>query len=322
VVISLKGLIDNPNRRASSSARGRIATILLEGFARHAFACSEAQRADFESEMEMLGARFESVQDDEAATRLAWEAVERVESWAALSKDFVAEEGKRTRDALALLVGSLVEGFHGMAGGAGNLLEIEAELENTPATEDLAALNAGLRGFLGQICDEISGLRRRNSDLLRDLDRAARLDIDSATGLPGISSAVRAIRTAMDQGMARHIYGFRLENLEVTNHRLGFHAGDQVLLFFAQYVAQRLKPGDVLFRWRGPTFLAVSAEAGAAADLGKILGSRLEHSITIGSREVNVPVVSSWTTVKIAPNSSMDDVLRRLDEFALRGTSH
>jgi GGDEF domain-containing protein len=293
------------NRKAGNTG-GRTAAILLQGIARHAFPSSAEAVAELEAEMETFGTRFESVHDDDAAIQLACEAVEYLQSYRGSTERFIAEEGKQMRDALAQLAGSL------------NLLELSAELENAPATGDLVAWNAGLRHFVGRICNEVDGLRQRNHEILQDLDRAAKLDVDSGTGLPGVSSAVRAIRTALDRGLTRHIYAFRIENMEATNRRFGFKAGDRMLLHFAQYVAQRLGADDVLFRWRGPCFVAVSTAA--AADVSRIVTARLEYSVTVGSRQVEVPIASSWNMVKLAPGSSMDEVLLRLDEFAIRGT--
>jgi GGDEF domain-containing protein len=292
--------------RKISAVNGRTAAILLQGIAQHAFPSSAVALEQFESDMQALGTRFESVHDDDAAIRLACEAVECLQSYRASTESFIAEEGKQMREAMAQLTASL------------NLLSLSAELENASPTGDLAALNAGLRRFLGRICNEVDGLRQRNHEILQDLDRAAKLDVDSGTGLPGVSSAVRAIRTALERGLTRHIYAFRIENMEATNRRFGFKAGDQMLLHFAQYVAQRLGADDVLFRWRGPCFVAVSSAA--AADVSRILTARLEYSITVASRQVEVPIAGSWNMVKLAPGSSMDEVLLRLDEFAIRGT--
>jgi GGDEF domain-containing protein len=292
--------------RKVSVAKGRTAAILLQGIARHAFPSSADALEQFEFDMESLGSRFEGVQDDDAAVRLACEAVECLQSYKASTEGFIAEEGKQMRRALAQLADSL------------SLLHLSTELENAPPTGDLVALNTGLRLFIRRICTEVDTLRQRNQEILQDLDRAAKLDVDAGTGLPGVSSAVRAIRTSMERGLARHIYAFRIENMEATNRRFGFKAGDQMLLHFAQYVAQRLGADDVLFRWRGPCFVAVSAAA--AADVSRIVTARLEHSVTVGTRQVEVPIASSWNMVKLGPGSSMDAVLLRLDEFAIRGT--
>ena len=322
-MFSLIGLTEKPNRKAAS-ARGRIAAILLQGIARHAFPSSATAVAEFEAEIESLVARFESARDDDAAIQLACDAVECFQSYGASTEHFIADEGKQTRGALVLLADSLLKGCRGAAEDAGNLRDITAELENAPATGDLAQLNAELRFCLARICSEVDALRRRNSEFLQDLDRAARLDVDSGTGLPGVSSAVRAIRTAMDHGVTAPIYAFRVENMEAANRRFGFKAGDQMLLHFAQFVAQRLGANDVLFRWRGSCFLAVSTAMGSAlapSDVARILASRLDYSMTVGSRQVDVSIASSWNMLNLSPGISMDDVLLRLDEFAVRGTN-
>lgn len=294
--------------RKASTIRGRIAGIILQGIARHAFPCPPAALAGFEAELETFSVRFENANDDHAALQLACEVVESLQTYAATTERFIVDQAQQLRDTVAHLAGSL---------------SLKAALEDAHSTGDLVALNAALRSFADRIGEEALEQRRRNAEILQDLDRAARMDVDAGTGLPGVSSAVRAVRAALDQGVTRQIYAFRLENIEATNRRFGLKAADRVLLYFAQYVAQRLGANDVLFRWRGPCFLAVSAGAGqalAASDVAKIVAARLEYSIEIGPRRVDVPVVGSWNMLTVTSKSSMDDVLLRLDEFAIRGT--
>lgn len=138
-MFSLIGLTEKPNRKAAS-ARGRIAAILLQGIARHAL-----------------------------TRRSSWPVTRSSasKSYGASTERFIADEGKQARDALVLLADSLLKGYRGAAEDAGNLRDIRAELENAPATGDLAQLNAELRFCLAKICNEVDALRRRNGEFCR-----------------------------------------------------------------------------------------------------------------------------------------------------------
>jgi GGDEF domain-containing protein len=328
-VLSLKTLIDNANPDMAR-AMYRVVGILLQGISRNAFPLNEPALADFQAEIEDLRIRFGEVHEGEAAVALACGTVRSMEKYASSADQLVSAEARRMRESVALLTDSLLKASHGSKESARHLAKIRTDLETVPVMHDIVAINDKLRGCLGEICDEVEQQRRRHEEIQQDLTRAAKrdcdpADIDSATGLPGVSAAIHAIRSAIARGTAGHLLVFGVEHMQAINLRFGFKVGDEVLLMFGQNIARHLDPEDVLFRWRGTCFVAVSARPApdlrVASEVAKIVATKLEYSGTIGSREVMLPVVGVGTTFNFSGQSAVDDVLLRLDNFALHPTT-
>jgi GGDEF domain-containing protein len=322
-VLSLKTLIDNSNPDMTR-AMFRVVGILLQSISRNAFSLNEPALADFQAEIEELRIRFGEVHEGEAAVALACSTARCMEMYASSAEQLISAEARRMRESIALLTDSLLKASHGSKESARHLASIRTELETVAVMHDIVAINHKLRGCLGEICDEVEQQRQRHEGIQQDLTRAIGLDpadIDTATGLPGVSAAIQAIRSAIATGIAGHLLVFGVEHMQPINLRFGFKVGDEVLLLFGQNIARHLDPQDILFRWRGPCFVAVSARSApdsrVASEVARIVATKLEYSGMFGAREVMLPVVGSGTILNFSAESAVDDVLLRLDNFAL-----
>src|SRR5581483_4435156 len=146
---------------------------------------------------------------------------------------------------------------------AKSLKIIQGELESACRMDDLAAVNAKLRLCVKEICDEAERQSRRQSAIQNDLKDAVKLapaasDVDAVTGLASVQSAIQAIHQSWESGEDTHLLAFGIERMQSINLRFGFHVGDQIMLLFAQHLAQHMDQADTLYRWRGPCFVAVS----------------------------------------------------------------
>ena len=113
---------------------------------------------------------------------------------------------------------------------------------------------------------------------------------------------------------------FVVERLEIINSRFGFRVGDRMLLQFSQHIGQQLAQGDQLFRWRGPTFVALlerdQAQKMVDAEVMRISASRIEYTVNTKDRDVLLRVNSSHNLFRVAPDADIDAIIERIDSFA------
>jgi GGDEF domain-containing protein len=75
--------------------------------------------------------------------------------------------------------------------------------------------------------------------------------------VPGRSEAEHAVSEACRQGRPAFAAVFVADKLLAISERLGYAAGDKLLLDFSRHWAESLRYGDKLYRWSGTSFLAV-----------------------------------------------------------------
>ena len=316
----------------------RTLSVILEGVSLSALPCGPGELACFQERIERLRGQFERLGDRDAALALTGDAIRCIEGYGALSERCLAQQKEETNDAIRMLAEAFLE-VSGVTGKRREQLRnITAEFGDAGDQTEVthtgvinARLQACLQGCLHDIAEEVAvqkaaaAARNEGNRPLGILQIAAEdsvpADIDTATGLPGVQSAIHAIRSVAGKAGGFHLLAFAVERMETINLRFGFKAGDEILMLFAQHLAGQLAPGDVLFRWRGPCFVVLTErselEATLAKEASRAASARLEHTLTIGQREVNLPVASTWTLLTVPPEQSACEVLRGLDEFAI-----
>jgi diguanylate cyclase (GGDEF)-like protein len=145
-------------------------------------------------------------------------------------------------------------------------------------------------------------------------------ELDLITGLPSF----QMIRPALDKAIAGggNAYAVLLcvDRIEIINSRFGSASGDQVLVALGQRLAQRFSGVDLLYRWRGPGFLAIierpDAERAVREEITRVVAARLEQEIELGGRSVLLPISSSWVLVALK-DSNTEAVWKKLEAFSM-----
>ena len=147
---------------------------------------------------------------------------------------------------------------------------------------------------------------------------------DSLTGLPDFGYAVAAMCAVWNHREDHFAAIFALDRLDAINLRFGFKTGDQVLLTLSRHIAAHLAATDQFFRWRGPCLMALvkrqMPESLAAAEMSRAVSTRLEQAITIGKREVMVPISTSWNLFPLSAVETLESMVSHLNEFAMNRT--
>jgi diguanylate cyclase (GGDEF)-like protein len=149
---------------------------------------------------------------------------------------------------------------------------------------------------------------------VQDLQKKALLD--SLTDLPNRRFIEMQLRSKLDE-MER--YGFLfidIDHFKEINDRNGHDVGDKVLQMLARTMNNSLRPFDVLGRWGGEEFVAVTpnVDVDALSTIGNRLRSLVEKSrFTAGSRVIRVTVSIGATLSK--RDDSEEELIKRADQL-------
>ena len=145
------------------------------------------------------------------------------------------------------------------------------------------------------ITDELTGLvnRRRFLDALRS-------EISRGQRLGGQLSVVLA----------------DLDDFKLVNDRFGHHAGDEVLLAFADLLRAHGRDVDVAARLGGEEFAILLPETGidgASAGAERLRRSLAELALPLGNNGEGVHVTASFGVAQLSNGQSLDALLRAAD---------
>lgn len=328
-MISLKRFLARDEEDAN--AHSRLVWLILEAVACHAVEVDPAERLAFQQSLRTLVTRMEQTASGGEQFMLAGEAIKSIETYNRGVQRALNSRMKELQAIVSLFTRSMLQVSKGSVASAEKLHQIERQIEKSSQTEDLKVLKHQLEQSLGTICEEAAEQERR-SETIRDQihdamsrpESAAAMseavgDLDLVTGLPNFRDADKAIRAAIAAGTSTYAVLLCVDRVEVINSRFGFSVGDRILMLFGQHVAQRLSRADRLFRWRGPTFLALldrsGPEVSVRAEVARMVSARLEQQIDLGGRSVLLPIGASWMVTGVA-SSSAEKISQKLDAFA------
>jgi diguanylate cyclase (GGDEF)-like protein len=111
---------------------------------------------------------------------------------------------------------------------------------------------------------------------------------------------------------------FVVERLPLINKRFGRAAGDRVLLYVAQYLAQELPDSNSLSRWGGTAFSAIITSENSdkrGSQIRAILNKPLSANIDVGSRSVMLTISCGSLMEQVSATSSAESLFKKMDEF-------
>lgn len=86
---------------------------------------------------------------------------------------------------------------------------------------------------------------------------ASEADVDPATGLPGRAHAITEIRVAREKQPGLFAVLFVVDHYYLIARKYGAKAADELLTYYAMFLAQQIPDCKGLFRWTGPCFVAI-----------------------------------------------------------------
>ncbi len=311
------------------SAVRRVPDLLIETLALHAIDCDPAEREQFQLTLRKLGSDLQAARDDQSVLLTTGEIIRTLDDYSRFLERFWRQRRQQFHAMIRLLADKLIEITDAGDARRRGLQEFERSLERESSPEDLRLLQAQLEQALRCVPREDPQQSKKGAGLPRtpsvshETESAAET-VDPVTGLPDRAAALDLL-DQINRGAAPHEFAalFCVDRLSSVNYRFGFSAGDNLLMLYAQHVAQHLAPSDQLFRWRGPSLLAIlarSSSAGLAVEMRNISSARFEYSISSEGKTALIPVSGSCVTFEIRSYPNTAAVTEALDRFATERT--
>jgi GGDEF domain-containing protein len=324
-MISLRSLIDRQPIDTKASPLMRACSLLLESIALHSVSRDEIRHRAFRDAVRELRKASEEAKSDEEVLSAASSVVQLHETNNRDVEEFVRTLTKELQEMVRMLSQTLIAVTQEGAQATGNLGQIERDLESAARIDDLRLLKGRLRDSLQSIVKEAArqkettqSVTARLKDKLNSV-KAGADELDKVTGLPDAAAAQRCLAESIDPSSQAFAVVLCVERLDAINARFGYALGDRLMFQFAQTVAQRLTGGDKLFRWRGPTLIALLERPGGSQDVRKeasrVLAVKHEQMIEMGERSVLLAVSSRFSVISLREIASLDAALDHVNSF-------
>ncbi|MEO5924339.1 MAG: diguanylate cyclase [Bryobacteraceae bacterium] len=241
-------------------------------------------------------------------------------------------------------IAGLLLNFTGSSDGADpKLAELRQSLLSAEDPDTLKALRQEIIERLEKSQQQADAQSKRGEALTEKLqDRVALLEnfmsapapapapqdstvtTDPCTGLPDWREADRAIQRAQSAGREVSIAVFYVHRMNYVNTRFGSVIGDKVLFVCSQHLATALvRPADALYRWKGPSFLAIlereEGQSHTENDIQRLLATPLSQYLETPSRTVYLPIKLTGHAVP-ATETSVAAIRDWIDRYILRAS--
>lgn len=211
--------------------------------------------------------------------------------------------------------------------------EIEDQIEDACNIDAVRVMRFRLTEYLQQLRDQTLRAREKMAEALAKLreqleiaqgvrsskETPAAAVPDTLTGLEARGCAERALAAALDAGLHAYAVLFVVDRLHLINARYGYSTGDQILRVVCDHLASGVSPGDRLFRWTGPAFVAllerVESRAEVEQEINRIGATRLKVTVQIGNGSVSLPIPTLSLLVPLTDVKTFPDLARRMDAF-------
>lgn len=314
----------------------RVTTLLLEGIAVNAVGSGGPERSLFQTAIRRFAAEIASEDHKNAGDLLViiGSAIQCVQEYHANVDRRWEAQTREYQSMLVMLTTAIAKLLHGNERAVHSLEVIDRQLQQASQLEDLRSIRTRIEICLDSVRAEAADQTER-SRLVRGTFKAASAapvvrtamevtGTDPSTGLPGRSAACEALAAAVAADDSKFAAGIVVERLAAIANRFGAETADEVLLMVCQMLAQRLGPGDQLFRWSGPGFLALLHREmdldAVRAEVARWSNPRPEFTIEVHERTILLTPSYSSLVLAAWQAPETESLVSQIDSFILKYT--
>lgn len=302
----------------------KVISLLLSGISEHGVCANAAEIETFRDEMQ----KFRETADADCSLDqlfvVAGATIQALDSCNARTARFIRRQSAEMQNMLSMLTQTIISITGENERSTEGLQKIKHDLEQTAAIEDVQTLKARLSECLKTVCDESSRQKFEAAAVLLDLQRTVQTsatvdpDVDPVTGLPQAAAARAVFGEALRSPGRKYIVTMVVDRLQPINARFGKAVGDQLLRVMRRHIeASVLSQGDQLFRWTGPTFVALLARQESIdqvrSGLKRRLDGKIENEVDVGGRSALIPLSVAWSAIALIPPAA--NVPLYIDKF-------
>jgi GGDEF domain-containing protein len=206
------------------------------------------------------------------------------------------------------------------------LEQIKGQLLSTMKVKEIHSLRERLSQYLDEVLTEAERRRSELDRIAEELNRPSRRPnatvraegaaaMDATTGLPARAMAEDAIAECCQEGADAFVAIMVINQVQTINRGIGVASGDLMLQRFAAFIRQQLPGIDRVFRWSGPTVVALLRRR-SALDVRCVIQPLLLQRLTvkIGTPDVQVPISARWTVLPLMTSPRL--LFHKMDSFA------
>jgi len=305
----------------------RLITLFLQGIGRHAVEGDPADLEAFRRDIERISETIEPNTPPEELLIAAGSVMQAVEDYTDRTSRFVRRQGAELQNIISMLTRTVMTIGVGSELSVQHLEEIEKQLESAVAIEEVSALKARLKDCLAQVREETLRQRTESAETIRGLQKeigqteqwagSAVRPCDSVTGLSPQDAAVAAFQESLNSGAHPCVVTMVVNRIQPINARFGNAVGDAVLRTFGTYVGREMGSRARLFRWSGPTLVALMQSTDeiehVRATVKRMVERPVGHTFEINGRPVLIPISAAWMALVLSP--PITDMVRQIQKF-------
>ena len=306
----------------------KVLQVLLEGISQHVVEYDADSYSRFRRSIQGISESFNDFLPQSEFFVLAGAAVKSLEDY---NQHATAHFGHRKAE-LETIIKMLSETV-GSIGSASDenvarLQQIEQLVSSAKEVSDIKVIKMRLSDCLDGIRNEATRQRtqtEKTTQSLRKEIEKSRVRVaaagspshDPLTGLPSREAAESALAIHCTSDSPFYVAVLMIDRLQLYNTRYGRAVGDDILRKFADYVRRTLPARDTLFRWTGPTLVAILERScqieGARLELKRILDKIPETDIQTATRSALLSISSRWGVFPTTPGFQL--LIKKIDLF-------
>ena len=328
-MISLRKFWSVPDAPQGAGDLLRIVRLMMQGIALHAV---EGDPQDYQIFRRDLQEQLEALDAGPTPAELllrTGSVLKTLEDYNERTTRHLRMQGAELHHMIAMLTRTVATLGSGSEQSLGRLREIEGQLEKTSAIEDVRILKTRLEECLESIRTETKRQKSESSRTVESLRQEIRGSqerisaagaghaLDPATGLPARSAAAAALAEWALSDKPPYAALFIVDRIPLINARFGYPVGDRVLKTYLEELRGRLAPGDQIFRWSGPAFLALLYRTDriekVREQLRFQLPAKIERTFELSNRSALLSISATWAIFPVT--EPLDALIEQLDGF-------
>lgn len=292
----------------------KVICMLLHGIAEHAVAADEQEYESFRQDVQSFEEAAGGDCSHDQLLVIAGAAIHAMDSYATRATRAIRRQGEELQKMIAMLAQTVIAISGGGDRAAQALSEIRADLEQAGSLESVQSIKSRLGECLVKVRDEAERQRMENeaaiSELRTHIARASTgaetAGVDPVTQLPAQPQALVVLQEALKSPGRKYVLTLVVGRMQPINARFGHTVGDEMLRLLKRHVqAQVMQDGDALFRWSGPTLVALLPRPETIdqirSKLKRVLDVPLQNEIEVGGRTVLLPLSIAWSVIALIP---------------------
>ncbi|QOY90938.1 diguanylate cyclase domain-containing protein [Paludibaculum fermentans] len=302
----------------------KIVSMLLHGMADHAVCADPQEHDSFRQDMQSIEEAANQDCSHDQLLVIAGAAIHALDCYAVRTTRAIRRQDSELQNMIDMLAQTVIAISGGNERAAPALNEIRTDLEQAASFETVQSLKSRLGACLVKVRDEATRQKQENDaainelrgHLLRAQAPVAQLkssSLDPVTNLPDQAAAMTAFQEGLKTAGRKYVLTLVVGRMQPINARFGQAVGDEMLRLLKKHVqAQVMQEGEQIFRWTGPTLVALLPRQETIdqirSKLKRALDVPLQNEVDIGGRSVLLPLSIAWSVIALIPpitNTSM-----------------